>query len=66
VETLSKLVDAASMFWQSLDERERMVVAYGAAWLVLVLVAGAAQRQRERLKAELLEELTADGGRSRV
>ena len=60
MELLGKLSDAASMFWQALDDRERMLVVYGAAWFALVIVAGVASRQRDRLKAELREELLAD------
>lgn len=57
MELLGKAADAAQMFWQALDERERMLVAYGAAWLVVALVAGVRHRSRENLKRELRDEL---------
>jgi type II secretory pathway component PulM len=62
VELVGKAVDAASMFWQSLDQRERMMLAYAGAWVLVALLGRARQTGREQLKRELLEELAADGG----
>lgn len=56
-ELVGKLVDAGSMFWQSLEPRERALIMYGAAWLALAVVAGARRRDRDRLKLDILEEL---------
>ena len=63
MELLGKAADAALMFWQALDERERMLVLYALAWLLFMLGAAAAQRSRGRLKQELREEL-AHGSRA--
>jgi hypothetical protein len=59
MELITKAADAASMFWQALDSRERMLVGYAAAWLAFYLLVSAQHRSRERLKAELREELAA-------
>lgn len=57
-----KIRNAGELLWESLDGQERAVLMYAAAWLVIVLFAGARRRERDRLKAELLEELAAGGG----
>lgn len=62
MELVAKAADAALMFWQSLDSRERAMLAYGAAWLAVALIAGARRRERDRMKADILEELVAGGG----
>lgn len=58
---LEKLTDALSMFWQSLDERERTLVLLGGLWLAssVFLAAGDQKRRREeeRLIARLREEM---------
>ena len=59
MELLGKAVDAASMFWQALDTRERMILAYAGAWVVFSLIMAAQRRSRDRLRAEILEELHA-------
>lgn len=64
MELVTKFADAASMFWQALDDRERMLVAYAAAWLLIAFAAGWQSRSRERLKQELREELAASGAAS--
>ena len=63
---LSKIADAAAMCWQSLDDRERMAVAYAAAWVVLWLLVRLREAGREQLKRDLLEELEAADRGSRV
>lgn len=57
MELLGKAADAASMFWQALDDRERMLIVYAGAWLVAMLVVGARKRDREALRREIVEEL---------
>lgn len=57
-EIASKLLDAASMFWQSLDEHERRVLLYMAVYLAVSMLVSAQARSRERLKVELREELS--------
>jgi type II secretory pathway component PulM len=57
VELLAKLGDAASMFWQSLDERERLIVLYGVFALALAVeLLGHADRERRR-EQRLLDRL---------
>lgn len=58
-----KLRDALSMFWQSLDEEERRIVAYLAVYFASTVVLGIAKQRRARLVAELREEM-ARGERS--
>lgn len=65
MELVAKAADAALMFWQSLDSRERAMLGYAAAWLAVALIAGARRRERERLKFEVLEELVAGGNGAR-
>jgi hypothetical protein len=54
---LVKIRNAAELGWESLDSQERMLVVYAGAWVVLMLCLRARQVGRERLKAELREEL---------
>lgn len=65
MEVVSKFVDAASMFWQSLTEEERRIVmylgAYFACSVVFALHKANDERRRARLLAELREELTRAG-----
>ncbi len=65
MELVAKFADAAAMFWQALDSRERAMLGYAAAWLVIVSLAAARRRDRERLKFEVLEELVAGGNGAR-
>lgn len=50
------------MFWQSLAEHERRIVLYLAAYFTFTMLLAAQQRSRERLKAELREEITRGAG----
>ena len=61
MELLAKLTDAGSMFWQSLDERERMLVLYFAGYVLLSLALAAQRSSRERLKQELRDEMVGLG-----
>lgn len=63
VELVAKAADAASMFWQALEPRERAMLGYAAAWLIVAALAAARRRDRDSLKRELLEELVASGAR---
>lgn len=65
MELFAKVADAGSMLWQALDERERMLVLYGAGWLVLALLVGLRKRERDALRDDVLEELAARGAGSR-
>jgi hypothetical protein len=60
-EIVAKLSDAASMFWAALDEHERRMLLYVAAYFAFTMLLAAQQRSRERLKAELRAELHGDG-----
>jgi type II secretory pathway component PulM len=51
---LAKLTDAAGMFWQSLDQRERTLVMYGAAFLLAQVAVAVTARERERREQALL------------
>jgi len=65
MDLLSKAVDAGSMFWQALDERERLLVLYGAGYLAVMVLLAVNRSSRERLKREIREEL-ASGDLSRA
>lgn len=54
-----KTLNAAELFWSSLDEGERQVVVYALVWLVASAVAVAGRASRDRLKREILEEIQA-------
>lgn len=56
-EIASKLQDALSMFWQSLDQHERRMMLYAVAYFACSLLLAAHKRSRERLKVELREEI---------
>lgn len=59
-EIAAKLVDALSMFWQSLDDRERRLLAIGSLYLLATIVAVPVERRRrEREQAELVELVAA-------
>lgn len=65
MDVLSKAADAALMFWQALDERERMAVLYVAAWAGFAVLAAIRRRSRDSLRLEILEELTSSVAGSR-
>ena len=52
----AKLADALSMFWQSLDDRERRLIVIGCAYLAaVVLLAPVEKARRERERSEIVE-----------
>lgn len=53
-----KTLNAAELFWSSLDEDERMVVVYGLVWVVVSALAVAGRASRDRLRRDIIEELT--------
>ena len=59
---LSKLTDALQMFWQALDDEERRIVAYLVVYLgasaLMAVQQRADERRRQRIVAELREEIT--------
>lgn len=57
-EIAGKLADALSMFWQSLDDRERKLLAVGVAYVAAMIVLAPIERQRkQRERAELVEDV---------
>jgi hypothetical protein len=56
-EIAGKLIDALSMFWASLDEHEKRIVLYFAVYLTVTTALACARTRRERMIAELREEL---------
>jgi hypothetical protein len=60
VDVLSKLTDAASMFWQALDDHERRMVLYAAGYIVVTVLAGLHQLTSERKTARLRAEIVAE------
>ena len=63
---LEPLRTGVAMTWESLDERERMIVLYVGATLVLWLFGAVQRRSRESLRQEIVEELAARGAGSPV
>lgn len=67
-EIAAKLADALSMFWLSLDERERRLLAIGVAYVAAMIVVAPVehrrkQREREELAAEVARLVIERGGR---
>jgi type II secretory pathway component PulM len=57
-EIAAKLADALNMFWQSLDERERRLLALAIAYgLAMIVVAPMERRRKEREQEELAEKV---------
>ena len=54
---LVKVRNAAELLWESLDSRERAVVAYAAAWAAFAIALSLRQRSREKLRREIVEEI---------
>jgi hypothetical protein len=59
---LIKVRNAAELLWDSLDSRERMLVVYAGAWLVFMTLLSAQRKSRDRLRREIVEELSGAGG----
>lgn len=51
---LAKLTDAASMFWLSLDSRERTLAMYWSLFLLAQVAMAIGARERERREEALL------------
>lgn len=57
-EIAAKLADALSMFWLSLDERERRLLALGVAYVAaMIVVAPIEKRRKQRDREELASEV---------
>ncbi len=54
-----KLLNAAGGFWDSLDDVERKVVLFYAAYVLVAVLGTVASRRREVLKQEIKQELLA-------
>ena len=67
-EIAAKLADALSMFWQSLDEEERKLLALGVAYVAaMIVVAPIERRRKQKEREELATEVArllvgAEGG----
>jgi type II secretory pathway component PulM len=53
-EIATKLADALSMFWESLDERERRLLALGVAYVAAMIVVAPLERRRKQSEREEL------------
>lgn len=58
---LVKARNAGELFWESLDSQERIMVLYFLGYLMLTVALAVQRASRERLKAELREEMVARG-----
>jgi hypothetical protein len=58
-EIAAKLVDALSMFWQSLDEQERRLLAIGVAYVAAMIVLAPVERRRKEQEREELATAVA-------
>lgn len=54
---VEKLTDAASMFWEALDQRERLLVLYGLAYGLSVVVVMALDHERRRREDKLIARI---------
>ena len=59
---LVKVRNAGELLWDSLDGRERIMLAYGVAWLALLVTFTAQRRSRERFRQSIVDELTGARG----
>jgi hypothetical protein len=57
---VDKLTDAASMFWQSLDEHEKRMLVYVVAYTLVTLYSGLAALSRERRETRMRAEIVAE------
>ena len=58
MEIAEKLADALSMFWQSLDEKERRLFVLGVAWLgAMIALAPLERARREREREQIAERV---------
>lgn len=56
-EIAGKLNDAAGMFWQSLDDRERRLLLIGGLYFAFSVYSMVAAKQREWQHEELVDEV---------
>lgn len=56
---VSKLTDSLSMFWQSLDDDERRIVAYAVAYVLVSVMLGVQAAARQRRERALRDEVSA-------
>lgn len=59
MEIAAKLADALSMFWQSLDEHERRLLAVGIAYVGAMIVVGVHERRRKEAELDALSDRVA-------
>lgn len=54
---IEKLTDAATMFWQALDERERMLLMLAGLWIASSVYLAASESRRSKNEERLLDRL---------
>lgn len=59
---LVKARNAGELFWESLDSQERIMVLYFLGYVALTVALAVQRASRERLKAELRNELAVPHG----
>lgn len=52
-----KVCNAGELLWDSLDGRERMIVAYAAAWVLFAVGLTWRRRQLERTRRQLVADV---------
>jgi hypothetical protein len=62
---LLKIRNAGELLWESLDRQERLVAFYALGWAALMVALALHRSSRERLKRELVDELTGGARGSR-
>lgn len=56
---VERAFDAALMFWQTLDERERMLLASGLAWFAVIVLQVKLVERKEREREQLADAVVA-------
>jgi hypothetical protein len=60
VSIVERAADAAVMFWQSLDDREKRMLAVGVIWAAYVLVSVPVSKARQDRDRQLLADAVAE------
>lgn len=59
---LTKICNSSALFWDTLDSRERMILVYAGAWVMLVGALSMQRRSRERFRQSVIDELAGARG----
>ena len=57
---VEKAIDAGTMFWQALDERERMLMLYGVAWLAITALSALREREQRQREDKLVTRIVGE------